>query len=143
MSAQSVVRRILTSVALTAALAAAQQQGGGTGGGAGGAGGGASGTGGGAPGTGGGFPGNSGTGTRPGGIPNGTNNPGGNFPGDLTRPIFLSGKVVLSDGTSPSEPVLIERVCNGTPRPEGWTNSKGQFSFQLGENRDAAIADAS
>jgi tetratricopeptide (TPR) repeat protein len=142
MSAPRMVGRILTGVALTAALAAAQQQGGGTtGGGAGGA---AGGTTGGAPGGGGNFPGNNGgIGTRPGGIPNGTNNPGANFPGNLAGPIFLSGKVVLNDGTTPSEPVLIERVCNGTPRPEGWTDSKGRFSFQLGENREAALADAS
>jgi tetratricopeptide (TPR) repeat protein len=57
-------------------------------------------------------------------------------------PIFLSGKVVLEDGTPPPESVVIERVCNGTPRPEAYTDSKGRFSFQLGQNQHV-FADAS
>ncbi|MDX1984255.1 MAG: tetratricopeptide repeat protein [Bryobacteraceae bacterium] len=63
------------------------------------------------------------------------------FP-DMQRPIFLSGKVVLEDGTAPMEQVVIERVCNGQPRPEGYTDSKGRFSFQLGQNQHM-MADAS
>jgi hypothetical protein len=63
--------------------------------------------------------------------------------GDLqNRPIFLSGKVQMDDGTAPPEPVIIERVCNGTPRAEGYTDSKGRFSFQLGQNL-AMMQDAS
>lgn len=58
------------------------------------------------------------------------------------RPIFLSGKVVLDNGTPPPEPVTIERVCNGNPRPEGYTDSKGRFSFQLGQ-RGNVLPDAS
>lgn len=57
------------------------------------------------------------------------------FPADIPRPIFLQGKVILDDGTVPPEPVVIERVCNGTPRPEGYTDSKGRFSFELGRNQ--------
>src|SRR5215472_5711068 len=57
------------------------------------------------------------------------------------RPIFLSGKVVMDDGTPPPESVVIERVCGGNPRPEAWTDSKGHFSFQLGQNT-AMMADA-
>jgi len=63
------------------------------------------------------------------------------FP-EMQRPIFLSGKVMLEDGTPPPEPVVIERVCNGNPRPEGYTDSKGRFSFQLGQNQHV-MADAS
>jgi len=63
------------------------------------------------------------------------------FP-EIQRPVFLSGKVVLEDGTAPPEPVIIERVCNGQPRPEAYTDSKGRFSFQLGQNT-TLIADAS
>ncbi|MEJ7605891.1 MAG: tetratricopeptide repeat protein [Bryobacteraceae bacterium] len=58
------------------------------------------------------------------------------------RPIYISGKVVMEDGTPPPESVVIERVCNGTPKPEGYTDSKGRFSFQLGQNT-AMMADAS
>ena len=58
------------------------------------------------------------------------------------RPIFLSGKVVLDDGTPPPEQVMIERVCNGVVRPEAYSDSKGHFSFQLGR-RDNLLMDAS
>ncbi|PYV99712.1 MAG: hypothetical protein DMG89_06860 [Acidobacteria bacterium] len=46
--------------------------------------------------------------------------------------IFLSGKVVLSDGTAPSEPAAIQTVCNGRKRTETYTDSRGYFSFQFG-----------
>jgi tetratricopeptide (TPR) repeat protein len=46
------------------------------------------------------------------------------------------------DGTPPPDSVVIERVCNGRPRPEGYTDSKGRFSFQLGQN-STMMADAS
>jgi Tfp pilus assembly protein PilF len=63
------------------------------------------------------------------------------FP-EMARPIYLSGKVVLDDGTAPPDSVTIERVCNGQPRPEAYTDSKGRFSFQLGQN-NGMMADAS
>jgi tetratricopeptide (TPR) repeat protein len=58
------------------------------------------------------------------------------------RPIFLSGKVMLEDGTPPPDPVTIERICNGNARAEAYTDSKGRFSFQLGQNM-AVMQDAS
>lgn len=64
------------------------------------------------------------------------------FPDMGPRPIFISGKVMLDDGTAPTEQVVIERVCNGNPRPEGYTDSKGHFSIELGRNQ-ASMADAS
>ena len=86
-----------------------------------------------------------GTGTNRPGMPS-TTTPGrdqtpNRFP-EMERPIFLSGKVVLDDGTVPPEPVMIERVCNGQPKPEGYTDTKGRFSFQLGQNTQF-LADAS
>ena len=95
--------------------------------------------------------------TNPGGGIGNTNpgNPGRSpFPGqnpndqsrfpDLqqNRPIYISGRVMLEDGTPPPDSVTIERVCNGVTRPEGYTNSKGQFSFELGRNNNV-MADAS
>jgi tetratricopeptide (TPR) repeat protein len=47
------------------------------------------------------------------------------------RPIYLSGKVVLQDGTPPPDLVKIERICNGSPRTQGYTDSKGRFQFQV------------
>jgi len=58
------------------------------------------------------------------------------------RPVFLSGKVVMDDGTPPPESVVIERVCGAITRPEAYTDSKGRFSFQLGQNQQM-MADAS
>jgi len=58
------------------------------------------------------------------------------------RPIFLSGKVMMDDGTPPPESLVIERVCNGVARPEAYTDSKGRFSFQVGQNMNV-MADAS
>jgi tetratricopeptide (TPR) repeat protein len=49
------------------------------------------------------------------------------------QPIFISGAVTMADGTEPPERVLIERVCSTNKvRAEGYTDSKGRFSFQLG-----------
>ncbi len=57
------------------------------------------------------------------------------------QPIFISGKVLLDGGMAPPESVLIERVCNGMARREGYTDAKGHFEFQLGQNN--GIQDAS
>jgi tetratricopeptide (TPR) repeat protein len=106
---------------LLAGVAVAQQRPGGTTGGA------ATGT---APNTG-------GANTR---TPSITTPPGNNGPDQ--RPIFISGKVALSDGTVPTDPVKIERVCNGTARVEARTDRKGRFSFQLGQNLEFQDASA-
>lgn len=58
-----------------------------------------------------------------------------------SRPMFISGKVMLTGGGSLPEPVAIERSCDGVLRREGYSDSKGQFSFQLGVNN--AFQDAS
>jgi tetratricopeptide (TPR) repeat protein len=59
------------------------------------------------------------------------------------RPVFLSGRVVLDDGTTPTERVAIERVCNGRLRREAYTDSQGHFGLQLGAEpqvfQDASI----
>ncbi len=64
-------------------------------------------------------------------------------PDDQRRPMVLSGKVTLDDGSPPPGPVTIERVCaNGRPRAEGYTDSKGRFSITLGQEGDV-MPDAS
>jgi tetratricopeptide (TPR) repeat protein len=40
----------------------------------------------------------------------------------------------MEGGGALSEPVAIERVCNGVARREGYTDFKGQFQLQLGQN---------
>lgn len=52
-----------------------------------------------------------------------------------TPPIFITGNVALPDGTEPPDRVLIERLCStGKVRSEGYTDSKGRFSLQLGQS---------
>ncbi len=135
---------VAATVILAVGMALAQTQGGG-GGGTGSGGGGTGGTGG--------STGRGGTNvpTQP-RAPN-TSQPQTPFPGqtqqpqmqrfpEMRRPIFLQGKVVFEDGTPVPPNVLIERVCAGRPIPEGYTDSKGRFSFEVGRNAHL-IADAS
>jgi tetratricopeptide (TPR) repeat protein len=60
------------------------------------------------------------------------------------RPVFLSGKVRMEDGSAPPETVTIERICmgRGNPVPEAYTDSKGGFGFQVGQ-RAGMMPDAS
>jgi len=81
----------------------------------------------------------------PGNIP-GNNYPNTtNMPSTIQRPIFLSGKVMFDDGSQPNMDVRVERVCSGVPHVEGHTDSKGRFSFQVGQNQgmDIDAADSS
>jgi tetratricopeptide (TPR) repeat protein len=50
---------------------------------------------------------------------------------------------MLSDGVPPPDPVLIERICGSNTHPEGYTDSKGHFSINLGSNANGAFMDAS
>ena len=59
------------------------------------------------------------------------------------RPVFLSGKVVMDDGTPPPESVVIQIVCRGVPRAIAYTDSKGSFSADLSNRNNAILADAS
>jgi Flp pilus assembly protein TadD len=86
-----------------------------------------------------------GGGRQPGSQPAGpdrTNQPS-QFPDTTPRPLFLAGSVRLADGTVPPDAVLVERVCNGRVFPEGYTDSKGNFSFQVGGQPSIGFADAS
>src|ERR1019366_10669254 len=109
------------------------------------------GTGGGAPGGGtGGTTGGS-TGGSTGGAPGRTTTPSpssttnpSNTPSNanIPQPIFVAGRVMLEDGTAPPGLVTLETVCNGSPHGEGYADSKGYFSIELGA-RNGVIQDAS
>jgi tetratricopeptide (TPR) repeat protein len=73
-----------------------------------------------------------GTGSRPGpstSIPSITNPQP-----TTTQPLFIAGKVLVEGEGTPTEPVIIERVCNGVARRQGYTDAKGTFQFQLDQN---------
>jgi tetratricopeptide (TPR) repeat protein len=60
----------------------------------------------------------------------------------MTRPLYVSGRVMTEDGTTPPSSVTIVRICNGVTRAMGYTDSKGNFSFDL-NHADNAFQDAS
>ena len=60
----------------------------------------------------------------------------------MTRPLRVSGRVVIDDGSPLDFPATIERVCNGNPHAEGYTDGEGYFSIVLGQ-RPEVIGDAS
>lgn len=60
----------------------------------------------------------------------------------IPPPVRVSGRVMLDDGTAPTSSAVIERVCNGTPHAEGYTDGSGYFSVQLGQTTEV-IGDAS
>src|SRR2546428_122765 len=53
---------------------------------------------------------------------------------------FLSGKVVLEDGTPLTESATIQTICRGQRRNEAYTDSHGNFSFEFGDRRPGSSA---
>src|SRR5262249_30149235 len=48
------------------------------------------------------------------------------------RPVYVSGNVVIEGAGAPPESVPIQRLCNGLARRVGYTDSKGEFTIDLG-----------
>ena len=61
---------------------------------------------------------------------------------NVPQPIFVSGRVMVEDGSPLPSPATIETVCNGSPHAEGYTDGKGYFSVELGA-RNGVMQDAS
>jgi tetratricopeptide (TPR) repeat protein len=60
---------------------------------------------------------------------------------DTSRPIDITGTVVIEDASAVARNVTIERVCSGMSRTVAYTDAKGRFSFQWGD-RNTVVADA-
>ena len=56
--------------------------------------------------------------------------------------LFITGRVMLEEGTPPPDTATIERVCAGSVRAEGYTDSKGYFAIEIG-NESTVFQDAS
>jgi len=54
--------------------------------------------------------------------------------GSQERVTYFSGTVALEDGSAPPDAVLLQRVCKGIARDQGWTDAKGHFSFKVGRD---------
>jgi tetratricopeptide (TPR) repeat protein len=76
-----------------------------------------------------------GTGGRPTGGASGTRttiSPRPTMPVEQPRPLFISGKVVVDDGSELTDRALIQSTCKGRRHIEGNTDSHGNFSIELG-----------
>jgi tetratricopeptide (TPR) repeat protein len=60
---------------------------------------------------------------------------------NASRPIDISGKVAIEDGSAGIQNVTIERVCSGISKTVAYTDSKGRFGFQWGD-RNMIVTDA-
>lgn len=60
---------------------------------------------------------------------------------DNSRPIYISGKVAMEDGSAVPQNISIQRVCGGISKTVANTDSKGRFGFQW-EDRSLTVTDA-
>jgi tetratricopeptide (TPR) repeat protein len=60
---------------------------------------------------------------------------------DTSRPIYISGKVVIEDGSPAMPNITIQRVCSGISKTVAYTDSRGRFSFQWSD-RSMIVTDA-
>lgn len=56
---------------------------------------------------------------------------------------FISGKVVMDDGSPITEAATIRTVCHGHKQTVAHTDSRGGFSFEFGDRASAAMAGVS
>jgi tetratricopeptide (TPR) repeat protein len=56
--------------------------------------------------------------------------------------MYVSGRVMMDDGSPPPNSITIIRICNGITRAMGYTSTHGDFSFDL-NHADSAFQDAS
>lgn len=58
------------------------------------------------------------------------------------RPVFIAGKVQISDGSPVPTGITIERVCGAATRAVAYTDTKGRFQFEWGRS-NGVLPDAS
>jgi tetratricopeptide (TPR) repeat protein len=66
---------------------------------------------------------------------------GSTKPLDTSQPLYISGKVVMQDGSAVPQNMTIQRVCSGIAKTVAYTDAKGHFNFRWGD-RTSVIADA-
>lgn len=66
-----------------------------------------------------------------------------NFPtSPLPGPMFITGTVALEGGAAITDTVVIQSVCHGDVRNEAYSDSKGNFTLNLGDRTRDAVATA-
>ncbi len=66
---------------------------------------------------------------------------GNNKPIDTGHSIYISGKVVMQDGTPVPQNVTIQRVCSGSAKTVAYTDERGRFNFRWNDST-SVLADA-
>ena len=67
-------------------------------------------------------------------------------PASSSSAMYISGKIVLDDGSELTEPAVIQTICRGRKHSETYSDGHGNFSFRFGDptpSTAAAITDAS
>src|ERR1017187_8404205 len=55
---------------------------------------------------------------------------GGASGNDNSRPIYISGRVAIEDGSAFPQNITIQRVCSGISKTVAYTDSNGRFNFR-------------
>lgn len=58
-----------------------------------------------------------------------------------SRPVYITGKLAMEDGSEVPQNIAIQRVCGGIVKTVAYTDSKGRFGFQW-EDRGLLVTDA-
>src|SRR5438105_6136817 len=53
------------------------------------------------------------------------------------RSVFLTGRVMVEEGMALPRPAAIQSSCNGRVHTQGYTDSKGYFTFEMTEGRNS------
>ena len=67
---------------------------------------------------------------------------GGSLGPDRSRPVYLSGKVIIDDGSAVPPNINIERFCGGIAKTVAYSGPNGRFSFRWADT-SGIVADAS
>jgi tetratricopeptide (TPR) repeat protein len=67
---------------------------------------------------------------------------GGGRANDISRPVYISGKVLMQDGSVAPQNITIERVCSGMSKTVAYTDTHSRFNFRWGDS-NIVVADAS
>ncbi len=71
-----------------------------------------------------------------------TANPNINNP-EASLPVFISGRIMVDDGSPAPQNIAIQQICANSPRTVAWTDGKGRFNFQVGHTGTEVMPDAS
>ena len=67
---------------------------------------------------------------------------GGAKGADVSRPIYISGKIVIDNGSPLPPNVAVERICSGATQTVAYADANGRFGFRWSDN-STVLGDAS